>query len=421
MKTMVENLRYALLLCLIGICVACSDPMSQEEKNYLLEQAEKGNAGAQYKVFSSRRDFKNVFDDKTRETYFKRALEQGYEPAVYHHIYEAQKDNNAAKELKWLRYGVEHHSGRAMYDLASMYMEGTKVPENMKYARELLEKATALGNTNARNKLRELDGTQPGFLKRLGESFVDEFNSSSGSFLGRVYSTWFEGSKGLLIGGFMPIFLDVGYPWWQGILLLLGCLGFVILFFVLASWGASVEKSNSKGRLRLTWIPWAFALYGAILGVTGRACSEIYYNVGRLTAAEGTFGNWTMVSTVQTWLMLFIILYGVIVVCTSSRSPLSLVKRLLFLSVMSVYGFFVGVSLALVFAIVLALSLFKGSVGSFFVSENDGSSGGTSNGPAETKVDCRYKTISGGCSLNNGWSCHVEQGADGCPYGGREM
>ena len=241
-----------------------------------------------------------------------------------------------------------------------------------------------------------------------------------GSFLGRIYSTWFEGSKGLLIGSIMPIFLDVGYPWWAGILLLLGLLVFVVLFFVFASWGTTIEDNNSKGRLRLTWIPWAFALYGAILGITGRACNEIYYNIGRLTATEGTFGGWTIVSTLQTWLMLFIILYGIIVVCTSSRSPVSLVKRLLFLSVMSVYGFFVGVSLSLVFAIILALLLFKGTVGTSFVS---GSSGGSapSNGPTETKVNCPYKTISGGCNLNNGWSCHVENGADECPYGVREM
>lgn len=421
MKTMIGNLHYALLLCLTGICVACSDPMSQEEKNYLLEQAEKGNVEAQYKVSNSGSDFENVLDDKTRKTYFKQALEQGYEPAIYDRIYEARKNKSTAKELKWLQYGVEHHSGRATYDLACMYMEGTQVPENMERARELLEKATALGNVSARNKLRKLDGTQPGFFYRLSESFVDEFNSSSGSFLGRIYSTWFEGSKGLLMGGLMPIFLDVGYPWWQGILLLLGCLGFAVLFFVLASWGSSIEEANSKGRLRLTWIPWAFSLYGAILGVTGRACNEIYYNIGRLTAAEGTFGNWTLVSTVQTWLMLFIILYGIVVVCTSSRSPASLVKRLLFLSVLSVYGFFVGISLSLVFAIILALSLFNGTVASFFTSGGGASGSAASNGPAETKVDCRYKTISGGCSLNNGWSCHVENGADECPYGVREM
>lgn len=420
-KKRTRSLRYFLCLCLAGICVACSNPMSEAEKDYLLKQAESGNAEAQYKVYYSKYDFANVFDDKTREVYFKRALEQGYEPAIYKHIYDAQRDNNTVKELKWLRYGVEHQSGRAAYDLARIYMKGDKVAKNMERARELLNKAKTWGNADARNQLRELDGTQPGFMTRVGESFLDEYHSSRGSFLGRIYSTWFEGSKELLIGGLMPIFLDVGYPWWVGILLLLGLLVIAILFFVLASWGSSIEESNSKGQLRLAWIPWAFALYGAILGITGRACNEIYYNVGRLTAAEGTFGNWTLFSTVQTWVMLFIIIYGVAVVCTSSRSPASLVKRLLFLSIMSVYGFFIGISLSIVIAIIIALALFNGSVVSSFVSGDRGGGNATPIVPAETKVDCQYKTISGGCSLNNGWSCHVEKGSDTCPYGVREM
>lgn len=420
-KFIMGNLHILLSLCLASVCVACSDPMSEAEKDYLLKQAESGNAEAQYKVYISRRDFANVFDDKIRETYFKRALEQGYEPAIYRHIYDARRENNTAKELKWLRYGVEHQSGRATYDLACEYLEGKIVKKNTELAHELLNKAVVLGNTSARNKLRELDGTQPGFMTRIGESFMDEYHSSRGSYLGRIYSTWFEGSKGLLIGSIMPIFLDVGYPWWAGILLLLGLLAIVVLFFVLASLGSSIEEFNSKGRLSLAWIPWAFALYGATMGITGRSCNEVYYNIGRLTAVEGTFGNWTTFSTFQTWVMLFIIIYGVVVVCTSSRSPVSLVKRLLFLSIMSVYGFFIGISLSIVIAIIIALAIFNGSVASSFASGDRGGGSVSPTGPAETKVDCQYKTISGGCSLNNGWSCHVENGSDTCPYGGHEM
>lgn len=54
----------------------------------------------------------------------------------------------------------------------------------------------------------------------------------------------------------------------------------------------------------------------------------------------------------------------------------------------------------------------------------NGSSSSRSSSTSSTdtkKVDCSHNTISGGCDLNNGWSCHVEKGDDRCPYGVREM
>lgn len=45
------------------------------------------------------------------------------------------------------------------------------------------------------------------------------------------------------------------------------------------------------------------------------------------------------------------------------------------------------------------------------------SSDSDSDSVSEIKVDCPHKTISGGCKLNNGWSCHIESGSNDCPYG----
>lgn len=44
----------------------------------------------------------------------------------------------------------------------------------------------------------------------------------------------------------------------------------------------------------------------------------------------------------------------------------------------------------------------------------------SSVGDGRVKVNCPHKTFSGGCYLNNGWSCAVEEGASSCPYGLRE-
>lgn len=37
--------------------------------------------------------------------------------------------------------------------------------------------------------------------------------------------------------------------------------------------------------------------------------------------------------------------------------------------------------------------------------------------PLRRYVECNHKTISGGCDLNNGWSCHVQENRESCPYG----
>lgn len=95
-------------------------------------------------------------DLKKAESWLRRACDKGAKLAIYYlgHFYLKQREYEKAREI--FMYGDSSDYTPATYCLAEMYVDGSGVNKQIEKARELLEKATALGHVFAKRSLAKL-------------------------------------------------------------------------------------------------------------------------------------------------------------------------------------------------------------------------------------------------------------------------
>lgn len=388
-----------------AVLTSCSN-ITEQEKTYILEQAEKGDHESLARVVCLREDFDYVFDQKTRSKYEQIGLENGVKPIIDNKIAMSETDS---ERIKWLKFGVKKGIGAHAYRLAEIYKaDGDSIKE-----REFYVQADELGYPMARLSLEKMDGATGSLTENIFATYRTEKLYANASWLGKNVKAMFATSKEMLMAVLTVFFRPEAGLWWKVLLTYLGFLG---VYIALMYYWPSFDRKLGQGNLSLAWIPWLFTLYGVYSAATSGSCREIWLNIGRLTPVEGTFGNLTLLSVIPTWIVLLSALYALGVALFSSRSVGLGIVRFLSVAALSVYGFVAGVSALVLVVVLFVIAMLKGHTANSFVNSTS-SSGNSGSGSGRSYIDCPHKTISGGCSLNNGYSCRAQSNGGDCPYG----
>lgn len=186
----------------------------------------------------------------------------------------------------------------------------------------------------------------------------------------------------LFFAAIMLIFTGAG-PWWAGVLILIGQILFILLFFFVANHYIEKDISYSKS-LKVHWLIWIYLVYGVLIALFGQSTHDVAANIGRLWIVEGTFGFGAKFAITLSWIVLLSTL-SAIGVCTKSTVPGKQRSRIIWLVCMCIYAFTMGAFLSLIAAIVTVIvigksaNLLTGSLSSLTGSEEDSQSeyGGT--------------------------------------------
>ena len=350
---------FFMLILAAGFMLSCSAEMTPEEKERLITRAENGDVVAQYKVGTAKKGYgsKFEFDDETRSLYFQKALDNGHETAIQRMIREAQTDKKWQEEIKWLNFGVEKGSGKAMYQLATMYLNGDHVKKDTVQALILLQSAAEKGITEARTVLREINKEEAAMHTLFFEGIGDQWKTFSGTPMAKIAYIAQDTALGLLLAGFASFRL-FGMPvWLTAITLILILLAFFILFFVGYIRYLKSEYKYRCWKIKISLFPLfclIWGLYGAIMGHTGGVSASL----GSFASTYDTF--WASLSDLMTTAFWLLSTYAVIMIIWSAPKVLIILRRILWLSLFCVYGFLVGAAGSIVVAIIIVISILKG-------------------------------------------------------------
>lgn len=398
---------YLLALLIITSC----DPMSEEEKKWIEEQAENGNLDQQYKITQMKEDYGHgdyVFGAKLAKKYEKSLLDTGYVKMVDSKIYESK--DNIKEKLRWLKYGVSKGNGKHAHELGEIFESGEESNPNRELAMQYYIIADSLGYPISKLSILKMENKSPSLWTFVKSYYDLSYSRLTGSSLGKFCGATLQTSKELIFSPMSNI------KWWQYLLIYAGM--FVIAIIIGVA-NYRIESSVASGK-STGWILPLFAGYGFYNVVMMDFDPVVKLNIGHLFAVDGTFGDATLFATLPTWIMLIALLYAVYIIISSTISGAGMFWRFLMLAISVIYGVFFGAAISILAAVVFVLGIIKGGLfsGGF---NNSAPTPATNPVSQKIKVDCPHKTLSGGCNLNNGWSCHVEKGSSSCPYGVREM
>ena len=170
---------------------------------------------------------------------------------------------------------------------------------------------------------------------------------------------------------------------------------------------------------RVVWSAMFLVFYGSVISFSLYHW-DLTANLGRFTLQSETEGFDNMFIVLCTYLSIF-----AIITLVGEAARKKDLKFLLISVGTTTIGFLVGMlltTLIMVAAGIAAVWFAIKVLGSdaIFSSSNKTSVASDNSYSKKKKIDCPRKTISGGCDLNNGWSCAVEEGSSKCPYGVRE-
>lgn len=405
-----------LCVCLLTAWVLSScGGMTDEEKKWIEEQAENGDPACQYKITRMKSDYGDgdyVFGAQLANKYRKSLLDSGYVRSVDDKVFEAR--DNVKEKVRWLKYGASKGNGKHAHQLGEMYASGDGVDANRELAVHYYAMGDSLGFPLSKLSLIDMEGGQPSVWTLVKSHYDYSYSMFSGSWLGKSCVAVMQTVKELA-------FSPVSYlKWWHYVLFYVGLFVVAIVIWIMNS---RLEDNVATGRSTLWLMPLAtaYGAYNTILMDFGQA---VRLNIGHLFAVKGTFGDASLFATIPSWIMLIAILYSVYIIVSSTMTGFGMVKRFVLLALSLVFGVFFGAMISILAAIVLVVGMIKGglfSPASRPANDASGYQAASSCLPFPPKVECPYKMYSGGCNLNNGWSCHVEDGASTCPYGVKEL
>ncbi len=299
------------------------------------------------------------------------------------------------------RYSSNHSRKQRATDIAKKQLIDNI--NKKEYAKAFLQVAANNNDFEARNYLRKLNNKKVRLNTILLELVVDEWKTTEGPFVSKLCNIWRDFLTFLLTG-------SINVSWWEILLLVLFPLFVFILFFVWFSQFQWMEYSvmYNKGNKKLIWVPIVFIIYGLYACIVGDLSMDTYWNLGRFTSVDGFSSFFASIAIFTTWVLTCISLYTVYIIVFYSPNRHAMIIRLLNLFFLSILAFSVGVIGSIIIAIVI---VYKIATKTLLFEELS-----SDNNFCKRKVECSHKTISGGCDLNNGWGCAVEEGSSICPY-----
>ena len=374
MKTYIVKL--FLLTCLFTLVCGC-DSMPKEKEEWLIEQAEKGNKDAQYVIatYPDKHHFQSV-SKETRDSYYQSLLNQNYVPIIYDQVREAKRKRDISSEIRWLEQAAAQGSDRAMYDLYQIYSSDTKY-KNAPQADKWLRAAATAGHTFARNIVRNNNGAKIGHFTAFKEEITDTLKAAKGTFLAKMASSMFRGFSFLFLVAITLIFTGSSL-WWAGVLILIGQILFILLFFFVTNHYIKKDISYGKG-LKVHWLIWIYLVYGTLITLFGQSTQDIALNIGHLWMLEGTFGFGAKFAVALSWIVLLSTLLA-IGICIKSTQSDKQRSRIIWLACMCIYAFAMGAFMSLIAAIAAvtiiskSTSLLTGSLSSLAGGNSDSQS-----------------------------------------------
>lgn len=325
------------------------DTMSEERENWLIEKAQKGDMEAQYIVALSYPGFHSV-NKETREQYLKSLLEKEYIPVIHR---EASKTKNVHEKIKWLEKAALKGDGKAMYLLYKVYSD-EKQDETL--AEMWLRKSAETGYIYARDRVREIDNVEVGMWRQYIESIQDQTAWVKGTSLAKFSAMSFKAASEWFLG-WLGCLLNFSNTWWVGILLLLGQLLFIALFFVACFYYYQLDISfSTENDTFVGWLIPVFVIWGFLSCFLSNCFDEFAYNVGRFWLAEGTFGFWAKLAVGLSWIVSIFTLLAILM-CLKTSEPQKKVLRLLLMAFSCFYSFFMGAYLSLIVLICMAFMI----------------------------------------------------------------
>lgn len=400
---------YCLSLLTLLIAVSCGT-MSEEEKKWIEQQAENGNLDSQYKITQMKSNYGDgdyVFGAKLAKKYETSLLDIGYVKSVDDKVFESR--DNIKKKLRWLKYGASKGNGVHAHELGEIYETGDGVESNPDLAMRYYVMADSLGYPLSKLHIFKMGNKQPSSWMLVKAYYDLNYSRVNGSGLGKFCASVLQTSKDMIFSSMSNI------KWWQYALFYVGLFAIAIIIGVVNN---RVESNVACGK-STGWILPLFAGYGFYNVVLMDFDPVVKLNIGHLFAVEGTFGDSSRFATLPTWIMLIALLYAVYIIFSSTDSVGGMLWRVILLAISVVYGVFFGASISILAAVVLVIGIIKGGL---FSSGFDNRSAAAS-APSNSKINvcCPCKMTTGGCSLHNGLTCPVEEGAACCPYDVEEM
>ncbi len=307
---------------------------------------------------------------------------------------------------------IDKNTARERYSQALKYLTGDGVRKDTVYAKQLLYLASEGGEIKARKILRKLNHETPLSLSAtIVEEAKYEWASREGPLIGKICVLSGEGIAVAFMGSLVEL-LQGRFSWLYIVGLLLAPI-IITIYLIIFSYYGKVETGYNKWiRLRISAIPTFFIIYGIYGLVVGGISQDAYWTLGRLVFTTGHTGFWAKLTLFLNWALLASIVYGIVTIIIGSTT-ISSIFRILGFVFMCLFSLFAGTAGSIIIAIILAIMISKGII---FTPSGISGVPVLANSNESKKVDCREKTISGGCNLNNGFSCHKEKGSS-CPYG----
>ncbi len=138
------------------------DGQTEEAAELFTKAAEMGDSGAMVELGEMYSSGEGVTEDDAKAlNWFKRAAEAGNVSGMVslggiYLLGGGGTDPNEEEAARWFQKAADHDSPAAMYDLAMLYESGRGVTKNLQKAKDLYQKAAALGNHEAQKRLAKL-------------------------------------------------------------------------------------------------------------------------------------------------------------------------------------------------------------------------------------------------------------------------
>lgn len=138
------------------------DGQTDQAAELFTKAAELGDSGAMVELGEMYSSGEGVAEDEAKAlNWFKRAAEAGNVSGMValggvYLLGGSGNDPNEEEAARWFQKAAERDSPAALYDLAMLYESGRGVPKSLDKAKDLYQKAGALGNHEAQKRLAKL-------------------------------------------------------------------------------------------------------------------------------------------------------------------------------------------------------------------------------------------------------------------------
>ncbi len=330
---------YVFLLVVSSIQTVCAQRISDYEAKQLLENAQKTDGEAKYRVYKRSDAYGPIFKEDIRLYYLKESADLDYLPAILDLAQENRKQKKYKEEVKWLERGMQLGSGEAMCRLAQNYRKGEGVSQNIEQAKALLYRAIEINYLRAKADLRIIEGKSISPIEKFIENVQIKWYDfpKNSTFLNKVSYTFYRS----LFPWFSLALEYFTVKWWVGILILISFIAVPAVFLYFNGIAVDMDETRSK-----YFQPMKSSLIFVVCGaVTGIMC--IFTNPGN------------EFFSILSYFMGAVVIYGVVGILFFSTRVAAILIRLPFFLFFSIIGYFIGIEVSILIIISLVFLLFN--------------------------------------------------------------